>query len=92
MGDNVRVKNDEIESNGRRYQDTPPDFAATMRSLRVEMQSCREENERLVKDQKDQNHLNATMLQSLIELQIKMGYGHGTVNPGGRRAALEEGK
>ena len=44
MGENVRVRNDEIEYNERRYQDTPPDFAATMRIPRVEMQSYREDN------------------------------------------------
>ena len=49
MGENVQVGNAEIESNGRRFQDTPPDFAATIRSLRVEMQSHRANNERLVK-------------------------------------------
>ena len=50
MGENVGVGNAETESNGRRFQDTPPYFAATMRSLRVEMKSYREDNERLVKD------------------------------------------
>ena len=49
MEENVRVENAETESNGRRLQETPPDFAATMRSLRVEMQSYRTDNERLVK-------------------------------------------
>ena len=49
MGENIRVENAEIESNGRRFQDTPPDFTATMRSLRVEMQSYRADNEILVK-------------------------------------------
>ena len=39
MGGNVRVGNVEIDSNGRIFQDTPPYFVATMRSLRVEMQS-----------------------------------------------------
>ena len=58
-------ENDETESNGRIFQDTPPYFAATMRSLRVEMQSYREDNERLVKAQEEQNQLNAAMLQSL---------------------------
>ena len=62
MGENVRIGNAEIESNGRRFQDTPPDFAATMRSLRVEMQSHRENNERLVKVLEEQNQLNAAML------------------------------
>ena len=62
MVENVRVGNVETESNGRRFQDTPPDFAATMRSLRVEMQSFREDNERLVKDLEEKNQLNAAML------------------------------
>ena len=37
MGENVKVGNDETESNGRIFQDTPPYFAATMRSLRVDL-------------------------------------------------------
>ena len=55
MGENVKVGNDEIESNGRRFQDTPLDIAATMRSLRAELQICREDNERMLKAQEDQN-------------------------------------
>ena len=69
MGGNVWVGNDETESNGRRFQDTPPDFVATMRSLKVEMQSHRAYNERLVKAQEEQNQLNAAMLQSLTDIQ-----------------------
>ena len=33
MGENVRNGNDDIESNGRRFQETPSEVAATMRSL-----------------------------------------------------------
>ena len=33
MGENARNRNDDIESNGRRFQETPSDVAATMRSL-----------------------------------------------------------
>ena len=33
MGENVYNGNDDIESNGRRFQETPSDVAATMRSL-----------------------------------------------------------
>ena len=33
MGENVHNGNDDIESNGRRFQETPSDVAATMRSL-----------------------------------------------------------
>ena len=37
MRENFRVGNDETKSNGGRNQETPPDIAATMRSLRVEL-------------------------------------------------------
>ena len=41
MGENFKVGNDETESNGRRNQVTPLDIASTMRSLRVQLKSCR---------------------------------------------------
>ena len=68
MGENIHVGNVEIESNGRRFQDTPPDFAAIMRSLRVDLQICREDNERMLKAQEDQNQINAAILQSLKDI------------------------
>ena len=55
LGENIQVENAETESNGRRYQENPPDIAATMRSLRVGLQSCREDNERIIKAQEEQN-------------------------------------
>ena len=69
--ENVRVGNDETESNGRINQETPLDIVATMRSLRVELQSCREDNERMLKAQEDQNQINAAILQSLTDIQGK---------------------
>ena len=51
MGENIEVGNVETKSNGTRYQETAPDIAATMRILRVEMQSYREDNERMIKAQ-----------------------------------------
>ena len=48
MGENVRVGNDDIEYNGRRFQETPSNVAATMRSL--------------IKVQEEQHQLNAAML------------------------------
>ena len=33
MGENFWNGNDDIESNGRRFQETPSDLATTMRSL-----------------------------------------------------------
>ena len=59
MGENARNRNDDIESNGRRFQETPSDVTATMRSL--------------IKAQEEQHQLNAAMLQSLTNLQRKMG-------------------
>ena len=48
MGENVRNRNDDIESNGRRFQETPSDVAATMRSL--------------IKAQEEKHQMNAAML------------------------------
>ena len=62
MGENIQVDNAKTESNGRRNQETFLDIAATMRSLRVDLQSCREYNERILKAQEDQNQINASIL------------------------------
>ena len=35
----------------RRAVETPPDLADTMRSLMVELQSCKADNERLIEEQ-----------------------------------------
>ena len=57
MGENVHNRNDDIESNGRRFQETPLDVAATMRSL--------------IKAQEEQHQLTAAMLQSLTDLDLQ---------------------
>ena len=48
MGENDRNRNDDFESNGRRFQETPSDVTATMRSL--------------IKAQEEQHQLNAAIL------------------------------
>ena len=48
MEENVRNGNNGIESNGRRFQETPSDVAATMRNF--------------IKAQEEQHQLNAAML------------------------------
>ena len=83
MGENICMENAETNSNGKIFQDTPPNFAATMRSLRVEMQSYREDNERLVKAEEEKNQLNAAMLQSLIYIHRRMSSGHRAIRPEG---------
>ena len=76
MGENVQLGNDDIESNGRRFQETPPDIAATMRSL--------------IKAQEEQHHLNASMLQSLTYyLQRKIDSRQGTVKPKGSKSSFK---
>ena len=66
-GQNVQIGNVETESNGRRFQDYPLDFAATMRSPRVEMQSHRADNEILLRALEEQNQLDAAMLKILLQ-------------------------
>ena len=87
MGENIQLENAETESNGRINQETPPDIAATMRSLRVEFESCREDNERMIKAHEEQNQLNASMLQSLTDIQRQINAGHQTTNPEGSRSS-----
>ena len=73
MGENVRNRNDDIDSNGRRFQETPSDVAATMRSL--------------IKSQEEQHQLNAAMLQSLTDLHKKIDSGQGTARPEGSKSS-----
>ena len=73
MGKNIRNGNDDIESNGRIFQETPSDVAATMRSL--------------IKAQEEQHQLNAAMLQSLTDLQRKIGSGRGIARPKGSKSS-----
>ena len=55
MGENIQAENDDIESNGRRFQEIPPNITTTMRSL--------------IKSQEEQHQLSAAMLQSLTDIQ-----------------------
>jgi hypothetical protein len=55
-------QNRDEESNKRRVVETPPDLAKTVRSLMVELQSCKADNERLIKEQENQMEINAILL------------------------------
>ena len=92
MGESICVGKAETESNGRKFQDTPPYFATTIRSLRVEMQSYRADNERLVKAQEEQNQLNAAMLQSLTDIQRQMNFWDQTLRPEGNKRTARRRK
>ena len=52
-GENFQIGNAETESNGRRLQETPPYFAASMRILMEDMQSYKADNEISVKAQEE---------------------------------------
>jgi hypothetical protein len=64
--------NRDEESDERRAAGTPPDLAETVRSLMVELQSCKADNERMMKEQEKQTEINAVLLQSLSDLQRQM--------------------
>jgi hypothetical protein len=64
--------NRDEESDERRVAGTPPDLAKTVRSLMVELQSCKADNERMMKEQEKKTEINAVLLQSLSDLQRKM--------------------
>ena len=73
MGENVWNGNDDIEYNGRRFQKTLFEVETTMRSL--------------IKGQEEQHQLNASMLQSLTDLQRKIDSGRGTARPEGSKSS-----
>ena len=60
-GENVYNGNNDIESNGRRFQETPSDVAATPSNVVATMRI-------FIKSQEEQHQLNAAMLQSLTDL------------------------
>ena len=47
---------------GEKNQETLPNIAATMRILRVELESYIEDNERMIKEHEEKNKLNASIL------------------------------
>jgi hypothetical protein len=65
-------QNIDKESDERRAIGTPPNLAETVRSLMVELQRCKADNERMMKEQEKQTEINAVLLQSLSDLQRQM--------------------
>jgi hypothetical protein len=64
--------NRDEESDERRAMGTPLDLVETVRSLMVELQSCKANNERMMKEQEKKTEINAVLLQSLSDLQRQM--------------------
>jgi hypothetical protein len=61
--------NKEEESSEMRVVETPLDLAKTVRSLMEELQSCKDDNERLIKEKEKKTKINAVLLQILSDIQ-----------------------
>jgi hypothetical protein len=64
--------NRDEESDERRAVETPLDLDETVRSLRAELQICKANNERLIKEKEKQTEINAVLLQSLSYIQRQL--------------------
>jgi hypothetical protein len=78
--------NRDEESDERRVVGTPPDLAETVRSLMVELQSCKADNERVIKDQEKKMEINAVLLQSLSDIQRQLQHEPDTSHVNRRQA------
>jgi hypothetical protein len=56
-------------SNERRAVETPPDLDETVKILMEELQSCKDHNERLLKEHEKKIEINVVLLQSLSYIQ-----------------------
>jgi len=61
--------NRDKESDERRAVENSLDLAETVRSLMNELQSCKANNERLIKVQEKKIEINAVLLQSLSDIE-----------------------
>ena len=59
--------NRDKESDERRAIGTPPDLAETVRSLMVELQSCKADNKRMMKEQEKKTEINAVLLDQNLD-------------------------
>jgi hypothetical protein len=70
--------NRDKESDERRAVETPPDLAKIVKSLMDELNSCKANNEILIKEQEKKTKINAVFLQSLSDIQIQLQHGPAT--------------
>jgi hypothetical protein len=67
--------NREEESDERRAEETPPYLDKNVRSLIAKLQSCKTNNERLIKEHGNQTEINTILLQILLYIQRKLQHG-----------------
>jgi hypothetical protein len=70
-----RSHNREEESDERKVVEAPPNLVENVRILMVELQSYKDDNERLIKEQENHIEINAVLLQSLSNIQRKLQHG-----------------
>jgi hypothetical protein len=70
VGEGSHNRDEDFEE--RRATRTPPDLDDIVRSLMVELQRCKVDNERMMKEQEKQTEINVVLLQSLSDLQRQM--------------------
>ena len=70
--------NRDEESDERRAVETPSDLTETVRSLMVELQSCKVDNKRLIKEQEKQTEINVVLLHILSDIQRQLQHGPDT--------------
>jgi hypothetical protein len=66
------------EFDERRALETRPDLAKIVRSLMVELQRCKADNERLIKEKENKMEINVVLLQSLSNIQRQLQHGPDT--------------
>ena len=71
-GKNTNVGNEETKSNGKIYNINSMELVETIRNLRMEVQSCKSNNKRMLNDLEHQNQLNTKLMQHISSLQIQM--------------------
>jgi hypothetical protein len=80
----LNISVEETKSNGHRKRMESLELVE-IQSLKMELQSCRVDNERMLKAREKQNQLNTQLLQSLNNLQKKIKNGSGSrYEEGGR--------
>jgi hypothetical protein len=71
-GQNTKVGNAEIDSNGHKGKEEQETLIEMVRSLKMEVHSYKADNERLMREK---SQINAQVLQSLNQLQRQMKKG-----------------
>ena len=63
------IQETKTEADGKRKQESSLVDEATIRSLRVELQGCKEETKRMIKALVEKIQITSFILQSLVDLQ-----------------------